>query len=137
MCSRSVSANTPSKSKTMALMVTPALVFVADCKPLTRPDGDGQTVFARRHRANVARVEQTVRMIRAIEVEIVQTRRRAIELQKASAFVRLAAAGEVAERQEEALEVVVVGGERRELVGGPRDRETERADLPILVALLC
>ena len=85
-----------------------------------------EAVLARRIRAIVLRVVDAVRVIGAVEIEVVEPGGGAIEIEVAAADVGLGAVGRIAERHEQPLHRPVVGfdegGERERLA---LDREAE------------
>src|SRR6516165_10804416 len=95
----------------------------------TRADRSLEPALGRRIGAVVRRVEQTERMERTIEVEIVEACRRAIELEIPSALVGLDAVGDIAERYEQAVHVLLIRlDERAERQRLAFQRERQRTD---------
>src|SRR5438093_5040730 len=81
----------------------------------------------------VAAVVEAVRVVRAVEVQIVDAAGRAIEIDVAAARIRLGAVGEIAERDEQPLHVGLVRlDERAERHRVSLQRERERSDAPHL-----
>src|SRR4051812_16857935 len=98
-------------------------------QPLAGADGQLQAALGRGIRTIVRRVEQAERMVRAIEVEIVETGGGALEVEISAARVRLDAVRQVAERNEEAPHVGLIGlDERAERQRLSLERKRERAD---------
>ena len=101
-----------------------------------RAHGNIQAVFPRRHRTVVGRVEQAEGVISAVEVEVVDARRGAIEIEVAAARICFGAVGAIEERDEQPSQLRVTGvGERGQLQRFPLERELERADSPHVPAL--
>src|SRR6185503_5164735 len=74
---------------------------------LAGADGNCQTVFARWIRTVVLRVEVAERMIRAVEIEIVDAGRRPIELEIPAAWIRFGSVCEIAKRNEQVVGVLL------------------------------
>src|SRR5688500_16939199 len=74
---------------------------------LARANGDLQAILARRDRTDVFDIEHAERVIRAIEIEIVDSGRGPVEVQIPPALIRLGAIRQVAERDEQAAHVVL------------------------------
>src|SRR5436190_5471595 len=98
---------TPSKSKTIArrdisLSLGPRDLRVGTFHSFAGMDGDLQTILARWEWALIRGVVVTVRMVGAVEVELVDAGAIPVDVEEPSSSVRFRAAGEVAERHEEA-----------------------------------
>src|SRR5437763_433548 len=113
-CSGSLLASTPSKSKTIARSATAH----SDRTPrsLAGPNRHLQSVFFRRIWALVRRVVVTVRMVRSVEVELVDADGITVQIEVATRGISFRAAGHVAEHDGQMF------GRSGEVVEG-RDRE--------------
>src|SRR5688572_29595560 len=123
-CRYSLSAITPSKSKTIACRARSGMVHA-----LARANGGVEPVLFRRIGAVELRTVIAVRVVGDIEVDDVDAGRRGIELHVAAGRIRLGAAGLIGERHEQPI------GLRRLDVDECRQphrlalqRELERAD---------
>src|SRR5436190_1674712 len=103
---------------------------------LTSPDGYLQPALLRRIGTVVTRVEQAERVIRAVEIQIVDAAGGPLEIEIAPALVGFDAVGDVAKGHEQAPHVFLVrfdeGAEGQRLT---LERESERADATHLPAL--
>src|SRR5689334_2525061 len=127
-CSGSLLASTPSKSKTIARSATRSSGGRTP-HAFAGADGNFQPIFPRRDWTFVAGVVVAIRKVRAVEIELVDTLRIAIEIQVAAAGVRLRAAGHVVEHHGEMLRRSRQVVERRDRQGLPFQRKLERAGL--------
>src|SRR5438034_1388060 len=116
-CSGSLLASTPSKSKTIARSATCTSGRLAP-HAFSGADRNLQPVLWRRVRTLVRRVVVAVRMVSAVEIELVDSLRIAIEIKIPSGGVRLGAARHVAEHYGEVFRrsgEVVEGHDRERL----------------------
>src|ERR1700722_2956407 len=101
--SGSLLAMTPSKSNTMARSTLAFDFFLLE--PLARANRDLQAVFRRGVRAVVVRVVVAVRVIRAVEVEVVDPGAVAIEVEISPGGIGFRSCRQIAERHEQVIEV--------------------------------
>src|SRR5215470_11902088 len=94
-CRGSLLASTPSKSKTIAFSPTLRIRLL---EFLAGVDRHFQAVFDGRDRTLVGRVVVAVRVVGAVEIDLVDAGRRAIEIHVAPAGIRFGAARHVVER---------------------------------------
>ena len=80
---------------------------------LARPDRNREPIFSRRVGAVVLGVVVAERMKCPVEVEIVYASGRAIEFEIPSARIRFGAVGEIAERHEQVIDVLLTDFDKR------------------------